>query len=60
MEPSLIHRFAYRDCRMVYVIQPHEHVLWTTLATRPSSRRFLALTPHGRRGVVRMNHLYGQ
>ncbi|GAA1977916.1 hypothetical protein [Amycolatopsis minnesotensis] len=60
IEPSLVHQYAHRDCRVVYVVEPGEHVLWTTLATRPSGPRFLALTPREQHGVVRMNHLYGQ
>ncbi|WP_020672891.1 hypothetical protein [Amycolatopsis nigrescens] len=60
IQPSLIHQYAHRDCRVVYLVEPEEHLLWTTLATRPSNPRFLALAPRERRGVVRMNHLYGQ
>ncbi|RZQ62784.1 hypothetical protein [Amycolatopsis suaedae] len=60
IQPDLLHRYAHSDCRVVYVIEPGEQALWTTLATRPGSSRFLALSPPERRGVVRMNHLYGQ
>ncbi|WP_406637081.1 hypothetical protein [Amycolatopsis sp. WGS_07] len=58
LEPDLLHR--YRDCRPVYLVEPDEDVLRTTLATRPSGHRFRALTPSEQQGVVRMNRRYGQ
>ncbi|GAA4535271.1 hypothetical protein [Amycolatopsis samaneae] len=60
VQPGLMHRYTGRDTRVVYVIEPDEDVLWATLSTRPGARRFLALAPAERRGVVRMNQRYGQ
>jgi hypothetical protein len=60
VQPDLMHRYTHRGCHVVYLIESEEQTLWTTLATRPGGHRFLALTPHERHGVVRMNHLYGQ
>ncbi|MFD2474491.1 hypothetical protein [Amycolatopsis silviterrae] len=58
LQPDLLHR--YHGCLPVYLVEAEEDVLWTTLATRPSGHRFLALTPLEQQGVVRMNRRYGQ
>ncbi|WP_162834690.1 AAA family ATPase [Amycolatopsis circi] len=60
VQPDLLHRYAHLGCRAVYLIESEERTLRTTLATRPSNRRFLALPPREQRGAARMNYLYGQ